>query len=509
MTEKDNNLYISQFALGQVLVVDLNQPTPVVSTLLTGFTEPVGLAISGNFLYIGDKFSVNRVDLNDPDLTIMPFITSGLLDTRGVALNGSTMYMAQNGEGGKVFRFFISNPTFSTQPNVCINTSPNNLGGASPIGGVYAGPGVTDNGDGTTYTFDPVAAGGIGSYDITYTLNDVTANAEITVVEAPTVAFDLGGLSYDINDGTQTGLGGGTPTGGVYSGMGVTDDGNGMTFTFDPMAAGAGEIEVTYTFTDDNGCGGPVMNMISVTVAVANNACDGAVDLNDLFGQPVGEAQTSALFNNNDATSDPSDPTTGLECFGEPNSGGGPLLNRTLWFTFIGDGNTYNITTVECNATDYIDFGDTQIAIYSGECNDVTPVICAEDEDLNNSMLNALVADFTTEVGVTYRMLVDGFGANFPTDGEFCIEVTRNTDVAITDLQDLGTSLYPNPTKGILYFQGETPVRVELMDLTGRKVLVSETATNRLDISELPAGMYTLVAQLRDGQLGVSKVMKN
>ncbi len=43
-----------------------------------------------------------------------------------------------------------------------------------------------------------------------------------------------------------TGLGGGTPLGGVYSGPGVTDDGNGTTFTFDPGDAGVGVHTISY-----------------------------------------------------------------------------------------------------------------------------------------------------------------------------------------------------------------------------------------------------------------------
>ncbi len=43
-----------------------------------------------------------------------------------------------------------------------------------------------------------------------------------------------------------TDLGGGTPSGGVYSGPGVTDNGNGSTFTFDPAAAGVGIKTITY-----------------------------------------------------------------------------------------------------------------------------------------------------------------------------------------------------------------------------------------------------------------------
>jgi subtilisin-like proprotein convertase family protein len=53
-----------------------------------------------------------------------------------------------------------------------------------------------------------------------------------------------------LSDGIQTGLSGGNPNGGVYSGAGVTDDGNGMTFTFDPTVGGPGLVTVTYTVND-------------------------------------------------------------------------------------------------------------------------------------------------------------------------------------------------------------------------------------------------------------------
>jgi len=46
--------------------------------------------------------------------------------------------------------------------------------------------------------------------------------------------------------GILTNLGGGTPAGGLYSGPGVTDDGNGSTFTFDPAVAGVGMHTLTY-----------------------------------------------------------------------------------------------------------------------------------------------------------------------------------------------------------------------------------------------------------------------
>lgn len=53
-----------------------------------------------------------------------------------------------------------------------------------------------------------------------------------------------------LSDGIQTGLSGGNPAGGVYSGSGVTDDGNGNTFTFDPSVGGPGLVTITYVVND-------------------------------------------------------------------------------------------------------------------------------------------------------------------------------------------------------------------------------------------------------------------
>ncbi len=49
-----------------------------------------------------------------------------------------------------------------------------------------------------------------------------------------------------LNSNVITGLGGGLPQGGIYSGNGVSDDGDGLTFTFNPNIAGVGIHTVTY-----------------------------------------------------------------------------------------------------------------------------------------------------------------------------------------------------------------------------------------------------------------------
>jgi hypothetical protein len=313
-----------------------------------------------------------------------PNLTSGTWNN----LNGSLTRFDGSGTQNVVLEFTLNTGPFAADAGIQAG-----LGGGTPIGGVYSGPGVTDNGNGTTFTFDPAAAGvGVatirygnqgqtatqtitveaaiaplavtanenasvlcfGGNDGSAIANDVTGgvppyaylwndgrtsqvitdltagvymvtvtdangttatdDVEITQPSELTVSIDgitnddgsgsgtatataAGGTapySYRWNDGQvtatatglsggtyslvttdangctaikmvsvlgftlnagpfaadagiQTGLGGGTPIGGVYSGPGVTDSGNGTTFTFDPAAAGVGVATISYS----------------------------------------------------------------------------------------------------------------------------------------------------------------------------------------------------------------------------------------------------------------------
>jgi hypothetical protein len=170
--------------------------------------------------------------------------------------------------------------------------------------------------------------------------------------------------------------------------------------------------------------------------SLAGNVCGGAIDLNAYTGGGVGTTVSTPLYNNTGFTTEASDPMTGWECFGEPDGlGGSPELNNTMWFTFEGDGETYFIETGDCGAADYIDDGDTQMAIYSGtDCGDLTPVACNEDSPnaTTGNFISGL--ELATEEGVTYYMMIDGFNLDLGgdpvlSDGEFCINFTQLTGV--------------------------------------------------------------------------------
>ncbi|MEZ4952460.1 MAG: hypothetical protein R2825_02640 [Saprospiraceae bacterium] len=158
--------------------------------------------------------------------------------------------------------------------------------------------------------------------------------------------------------------------------------------------------------------------------AALSDFCSDANDLSGLMGQGIGNPQTSTIFDNTEATVDGTEPTDGTDCFFDAG------LDNPLWFTFVGDGEAYEITTVMCAGIgEYNE--DTQIAVYQGsDCGDLTPVTCNDDGDYANGVLEAVVT-VETEPGVTYYMMVDGWQGSV---GAFCAQFTQ---VALIDCDDI------------------------------------------------------------------------
>lgn len=152
-------------------------------------------------------------------------------------------------------------PVLADFDDVCSNASNVTLAGATPTGGVYSGTGVTSG------EFDPST--GAGTYTITYTYTDGNGcsseiDASITVNAAPSAPV-LANFADVCSNASALTLAGATPTGGVYSGTGVTAG------SFDPATAGSGTHTITYTITDANNCTASTDATILVTVCTGIN----------------------------------------------------------------------------------------------------------------------------------------------------------------------------------------------------------------------------------------------
>ncbi len=210
---------------------------------------------------------------------------------------------------------------------------------------------------------------------------------------------------------------------GVWNFNRATDGAGGATTSNQLAGVDFYPIDATHKFYVDD------VQFVKLPAGISSDFCLNAADINVLFGKPVGSVQSSTLYNNTGAGKI-GDLTTGYACFGEPNGGGAtPSLENTVWFKFNGDGNAYLIETAQCNATaaNYINDGDTQIAIYEGaNCGVLTPVLCNEDGPSATATLYPAGDTLQTVAGKTYFMMVDGFAFNGAiSDGEFCVTAKR------------------------------------------------------------------------------------
>ena len=139
---------------------------------------------------------------------------------------------------------------------------------------------VTLNGSGAlSYTWDGGVSNGtpfaspIGT--VVYTVTGTAANSctntdmvSVTTNTLPSVSFTLP-TDTVCNTSATFALSGGLPSGGVYSGTGVSS-GN-----FRPVTAGVGTFAITYTYTDVNSCQSMIsQNMvvdICTSIGTANN----------------------------------------------------------------------------------------------------------------------------------------------------------------------------------------------------------------------------------------------
>ncbi len=192
----------------------------------------------------------------------------------------------------------------AAQPSVCVSAPPFQLTGGTPAGGTYSGTGVNS----VTGVFSP--ASGTGGHQITYTCTDGngcsnTAVKTLTVYPLPVVQLAVQPSVCITAPPFQ--LTGGTPAGGVYSGSGV----NSVTGFFSP-SAGSGGHQITYTYTDLNGCINSAIRTLTVyplpvvEMTGQNGACFSTPPFLLTCGTPAGGTYSGPGVNSSTSFFDPS-----------------------------------------------------------------------------------------------------------------------------------------------------------------------------------------------------------
>lgn len=225
---------------------------------------------------------------------------------------------------------------------------------------------------------------------------------------------------------------------------------------------------------DDFGCG-----FSSLRSTITFNPVDGAtyyVLVNGFSSSSTGdfELRLSCNFNTNFVCTDAQDVECGDIVSGTtvdtgseslPNCGGTTLnTSGTVWYHLVGTGDEVTVTT--CNPGSNF---DTKIGVFTGSCGSLVCVTGDDDDPCPFSGLRSRV-NFLAEDGVSYFIVVTGFGSNegnyelsiecedptpIPACAAateiFCDEVVAGSTVGapITDLASCGTALNTSP--GVWY----------------------------------------------------------
>lgn len=166
----------------------------------------------------------------------------------------------------------------------CISSPQANLTGF-PTGGTFSGTGVSGT------TFDPSAAGIGGPFNIVYSFTDgngcSNSTSSSTIVNSlPVVSISGLNSAYCSNSASTSVTV--SPIGGQLSGPGVAGN------TFDPSLSGNGTQNITYVYTDGNGCQNSTSQSVIVNPApivsftgLLPQYCENGIQSN-LVGTPTG-----------------------------------------------------------------------------------------------------------------------------------------------------------------------------------------------------------------------------
>lgn len=234
---------------------------------------------------------------------------------------------------------------------------------------------------------------------------------------------------------------------------------------------------------DATGCTGISFTTV---VAPANDACSGAL--------------MASTFPYNFTQSDAA---------GTSNNGGfitacsSDAMNDGTWFTFVGDGSTFNINVTMPTGSTF----DPQVGVYTGSCGSLT---CSGTVDAGGDG-GAETISVTSVSGTTYYVNVGYYsGITDAAEAPFTISITKNT-LGTSEVSNAKNSIkvYPTPFTDVINISDVSKVKsVAITDIAGRLVKTIDQPTSALYLGELKSGMYLVTLLMKDGSQQTAKTIK-
>ena len=209
----------------------------------------------------------------------------------------------------------------------------------------------------------------------------------------------------------------------------------------------------------------------------------------------VGEVELPLTSNyTNDGTFAPGASPGTLNVDGDYESTANAVLDIEL--DGLAQGTQYDLLAITGNA----DFnGNLQVTLnFDADINDEF-IIATTTGTVNSCNFPAMVtADFG---GFTYE-----FSVACRNNNELILTVTNET-LSNSEFESTTLKVYPNPTKDLVYVEGNEVSKITLFDMNGRKIL--ETSTKELSLQHLKNGLYIIEIKGVNGKQSIKKIIKH
>jgi len=210
--------------------------------------------------------SGNSTTLNASGATTYSWNSGATTSSISVSPTANTTYTVLGTTNGCT-RTKTVTVTVKTTPTVSVNSQTICAGNSAVL--TASGATTYSWNSGATTSSVSVSPSANTTYTVTGTTNGCSnaKTTNVTVNPLPTVSFALTNTLACVNDATVA-LNG-TPSGGTFSGNGVTGN------VFDPTVAGAGTHTITYSYSDANACSNSDSKVMTVDL------CTGITELNN------------------------------------------------------------------------------------------------------------------------------------------------------------------------------------------------------------------------------------